>query len=37
MGETTNLSLALIQFSYGVVRPEIDARRDAMLRQAGLE
>ncbi len=32
-----NLSIAIIQGSYGVVRPEIDARRDAMLRQAGLE
>ncbi len=32
-----NLSIAIIQGSYGVVRHEIDARRDAMLRQAGLE
>jgi adenylate cyclase len=31
------LSLALVQASYGVDRPEIDARRDTMLRQAGLE
>jgi TolB-like protein len=31
------LSLALVQAMYGVARPEIDARRDAMLRQAGLE
>jgi tetratricopeptide (TPR) repeat protein len=32
-----DLSLALVQGSYGVVRPETDARRNAMLRQAGLE
>lgn len=32
-----NLSLGLIQSSYGVARPEIDARRNAALRQAGLE
>lgn len=31
------LSLALVQAMYGVARPEIDDRRDAMLRQAGLE
>ena len=31
------LSLALVQTMYGVARPEIDARRNAMLRQAGLE
>lgn len=32
-----NLSLELVQASYGVMRPEIDSRRNAMLRQAGLE
>ena len=32
-----DLSLTLVQAMYGVARPEIDARRDAMLRQAGLE
>jgi len=32
-----NLSLALIQQGLGVARPEIDARRNAALRQAGLE
>ncbi len=31
------LSLEFIQGSYGVTRPEIDARRNAALRQAGLE
>ena len=31
------LSLAFVQGSYGVERPEIDARRNAALRQAGLE
>jgi adenylate cyclase len=32
-----DLSLALIQRAVGVSRPEIDARRNAALRQAGLE
>jgi len=32
-----NLSLAMMQQSLGVARPEIDARRNAALRQAGLE
>lgn len=32
-----NLSLELVQGSYGVVRPEIDARRNTVLRQVGLE
>ena len=32
-----DLSLAFIQGMYGVARPEIDARRNAALRQAGLE
>ncbi len=31
------LSLELVQGMYGVARPEIDARRNAVLRQAGLE
>jgi tetratricopeptide (TPR) repeat protein len=31
------LSLDLVQGMYGVTRPEIDARRNAALRQAGLE
>jgi tetratricopeptide (TPR) repeat protein len=31
------LSLDMVQGSYGVVRPEIDERRNADLRQAGLE
>ena len=31
------LSLAGLQAMYGVARPEIDARRNAMLREAGLE
>ena len=31
------LSLQLVQGIYGVERPEIDARRNAALRQAGLE
>jgi TolB-like protein len=31
------LSLEFVQGMYGVARPEIDARRDAALRQAGLE
>jgi len=33
----TDLSLELVQGMYGVARPEIDARRNAILRQAGLE
>lgn len=32
-----NVSLELIQRGFGVSRPEIDARRNAGLRQAGLE
>jgi adenylate cyclase len=32
-----DLSLALVQAMYGVARPEVDAQRDAMLRQAGLQ
>lgn len=32
-----NLSLAMMQQGLGVARPEIDARRNAALRQAGLE
>lgn len=32
-----DLSLELVQGMYGVSRPEIDARRNAALRQAGLE
>jgi tetratricopeptide (TPR) repeat protein len=32
-----NLSLDLVQGIYGVARPKIDARRNAALRQAGLE
>lgn len=32
-----DLSLASIQLMYGVDRPEIDARRNKMLREAGLE
>jgi tetratricopeptide (TPR) repeat protein len=32
-----NLSLELVQRGFGVSRPEIDARRNAALRQAGLE
>jgi tetratricopeptide (TPR) repeat protein len=32
-----DLSLEFVQVSYGVTRPEIDARRNAALRQAGLE
>jgi len=32
-----NLSLELVQGMYGVERPDIDARRNAVLRQAGLE
>jgi TolB-like protein len=31
------LSLDIVQGMYGVARPEIDARRNAVLRQAGLE
>jgi TolB-like protein/Flp pilus assembly protein TadD len=31
------LSIAMIQHSFGVARPEVDARRNAALRQAGLE
>jgi hypothetical protein len=31
------LSLKMVQDMYGVARPEIDARRNAVLRQAGLE
>jgi hypothetical protein len=31
------VSLELIQRVYGVQRPQIDARRNAALRQAGLE
>lgn len=31
------LSLEFVQAMYGVERPEIDARRNAALRQAGLE
>jgi hypothetical protein len=27
----------MVQDMYGVARPEIDARRNAVLRQAGLE
>lgn len=33
----SNLSIDTIQRAYGVVRPEVDARRNAALRQAGLE
>jgi len=32
-----DLSLELVQGMYGVERPEIDARRNAALRQAGLD
>lgn len=32
-----DLSLEIVQGMYGVERPEIDARRNEMLRQAGLE
>ena len=32
-----DLSLAQIQRGFGVSRPEVDARRNAALRQAGLE
>jgi adenylate cyclase len=32
-----DLSLEMVQRSFGVSRPEIDARRNAALRQAGLE
>jgi hypothetical protein len=32
-----DLSIAKIQRAIGVSRPEIDARREAALRQAGLE
>jgi len=32
-----DLSLELVQGIYGVARPEVDARRNAALRQAGLE
>jgi adenylate cyclase len=32
-----NLSLEMVQRNFGVSRPEIDARRNAALRQAGLE
>ena len=32
-----SLSLEMVQRSFGVSRPEIDARRNAALRQAGLE
>lgn len=32
-----NLSLEMIQRNFGVSRPDIDARRNAALRQAGLE
>jgi adenylate cyclase len=32
-----DLSLEFLQVVYGVSRPEIDARRNAALRQAGLE
>ena len=32
-----NLSLELVQGMYGIERPEIDARRNALLRQAGLD
>ena len=32
-----DLSLEMIQRGFGVSRPEIDARRNAALRQAGLE
>jgi TolB-like protein/Tfp pilus assembly protein PilF len=32
-----DLSLEMLQATYGVARPEIDARRNAALRQAGLE
>ena len=32
-----DLSIETIQRSFGVSRPEIDARRNAALRQAGLE
>lgn len=32
-----NLSLALVQGSYSVVRPETEARRNAMLGQAALD
>ena len=32
-----DLSIAKVQRAIGVSRPEIDARRDAALRQAGLE
>jgi len=32
-----DLSLELVQGIYGVERPEIDARRNAALRKAGLE
>ena len=31
------LSLELVQGIYGVERPDVDARRNAALRQAGLE
>jgi hypothetical protein len=32
-----NLSLEMIQRGFGVSRPELDARRNAALREAGLE
>jgi hypothetical protein len=32
-----DLSLEFVQGMYGVARPEIDARRNAALRQAGLQ
>jgi hypothetical protein len=34
---TPNLSFEVIQQTLGVARPELDARRNAALRQAGLE